>query len=70
MGPRWQTSQLGLDLDPLSVYIHCKINKLNDTPRGTTTVSRANEKVDSGPISENLHPFPKIAGIILLLNSL
>ena len=46
---------------------------LNDTPTGAITVLRPTikgQKVGSDPIPRNLHPFPKILGIILPLISL
>jgi len=46
---------------------------LNDPPTSTTTVLRLTRKaknVGGGPILGNLHPFPKIVGIILPVVSL
>ena len=46
------------------------ISKLNDTPRGAMTVPRYHQKVFGDPTPGNLHPFPKIVGIIFPFISL
>ena len=56
-----------------SVYTHCNASELNDTPTGAMIVTKLTTKgqqVGGGPVPGNPHPFPKIAGMFLLLISL
>ena len=71
MGPRWQTSQLPLDLNPQYCPLQ-HISKLNDKTTSAVTVPRLtirDQKVGGGLVPGNLRPFFQIVGMILPLIS-
>ena len=59
-----------VDLEPHYVFIVIYKHTLKDTPTGTMTVLRSTikgQKVGDGPFPGNLHPFPKIVGLRIIL---
>ena len=73
LGPRWLKTQLPVDAEPHYMLIVIQWHMLNDTPTSVMTVLRPaikGQKVGSGPVPRNLHPFPQITGIIFPLISL
>ena len=68
MGPRWQISQLQLDLDPQ--YMLTVTHQYNRVAMTVPRLTIKDQKVGGSPIPGTISPSPKIVGLILPLISL